>query len=54
MSDGRVEAVFEGEEDDVRAAIEWCATKQPYAKVTGTRVEFSAATGEFETFSIVP
>ncbi|MEM0343276.1 MAG: acylphosphatase [Thermoplasmata archaeon] len=53
-SDGRVEAVFEGEEDDVRAAIEWCATKQPYAKVTGKHVEFSAATGEFETFSIVP
>lgn len=53
-ADGGVEAVFEGEEDDVREAIEWCATKQPLARVEKKTVEFSAHVGEFETFSIAP
>lgn len=50
--DGRVEAVFEGEEEKVRQAIEWCASKQPHAKVDGKEVEFSEANGEFEGFAI--
>jgi len=53
-ADGRVEAVFEGEEDAVRAAIEWCSTKQPYAKVRSTQTEFSEYKGEFDGFSVVP
>jgi len=53
-ADGRVEAVFEGEEEAVRQAIDWCATRQPYAQVRSKRVEFSEYKGEFETFSIVP
>jgi acylphosphatase len=53
-SDGRVEAIFEGEENAVREAVEWCASKQPYAKVTSKHVEMSEATGEFNIFSIVP
>ena len=52
--DGSVEAVFEGEEEAVKAAIDWCAAKQPHARVEWKRVEFADATGEFETFSIVP
>lgn len=52
--DGRVEAVFEGEENAVIDAIEWCATQQPYAKVDSRVVKMSKATGEFEIFSIVP
>ena len=52
--DGRVEAVFEGEEEKVLQAIEWCATKQPYAKVDAREVKMSEATDEFEMFSIVP
>lgn len=52
MSDGRVEAVFEGEEEKVRDAIEWCATRQPYAKVESKKVEFSRATGEFDSFTV--
>jgi acylphosphatase len=50
--DGRVEAVFEGEEEKIRQAIEWCASKQPYAKVDGKEVELSEAKGEFEDFAI--
>jgi len=53
-ADGRVEALFEGEEDAVREAIEWCATKQPYAVVTRKQVEYTDAKDEFQTFSIVP
>jgi len=52
MRDGRVEAVFEGEERSVREAIEWCTTKQPHAKVERRTVEYSEATGEFQGFSI--
>jgi acylphosphatase len=52
--DGRVEAVFEGEEKSVKEAVEWCATRQPYARVESKEVKYSEATGEFEMFSIVP
>ena len=53
-ADGRVEAVFEGEEQAVIEAIDWCATKQPHAKVSAKNVRMSEATGEFGIFSIVP
>jgi acylphosphatase len=51
--DGRVEAVFEGEERKVHQAIEWCVSKQPYAKVEGKEIVTSEPTGEFEIFSII-
>lgn len=50
--DGGVEAVFEGDEEKVRQAIEWCASKQPYAKVDSKEVKVSDATNEFHDFSI--
>ena len=50
--DGRVEAVFEGEEEKVHQAIEWCASKQPHAKVDNKQVDISEAKGEFEEFFI--
>ncbi len=52
--DGCVEAVFEGEEDDVRKAIDWCEHKQPHADVTSKKVEFSEPSGSYHEFSIVP
>ena len=52
-ADGRVEAVFEGEEKAVEEAIAWCVSKQPYARVTSKEVRMSQATGEFDMFSIV-
>lgn len=51
--DGSVEAVFEGEERAVDQAIEWCATRQPHARVEGKTVEKSDATGESEDFSVL-
>jgi len=53
-SDGRVEAVFEGEEEVVLSAIEWCATKQPHAEVSAKEVTTQKPTGEFDSFMIVP
>lgn len=52
--DGRVEALFEGEEEKVREAIEWCETRQPYANVDSKDVKMSEATGEFEKFMVIP
>ena len=53
MADGRVEAVFEGEEETVRKAIDWCANEQPFADVTSKHVEFSKPTEESNEFSIL-
>lgn len=50
--DGNVEAVFEGEENKVKAAIEWCCTRQPLAKVDSRKVDYSEPTGEFELFDV--
>jgi acylphosphatase len=50
--DGRVEAVFEGEEEAVRATIESCTKRQPLARVDSSEIEYSAFTGEFEGFRI--
>jgi len=52
LHDGRVEAVFEGDEQRVNQAIEWCADKQPYAKVDRKEIKFSDSTDEFGEFSI--
>ncbi|HEX9907803.1 MAG TPA: acylphosphatase [Thermoplasmata archaeon] len=51
-SDGKVEALFEGEKASVEGAIEWCATRQPYARVESKQVEYSEFTGEFDGFFI--
>jgi acylphosphatase len=50
--DGSVEAIFEGEEDKVLQAVEWCATKQPYARVSAKTVKMSPVTDEFEGFFV--
>lgn len=52
MPDGRVEAVFEGEEGAVDAAIDWCSSRQPHARVERSTVEKSDPTGDYDDFSI--
>ena len=51
-SDGSVEAVFEGVDEKVKEAIEWCATKQRLAKVDRKTVELSEVKDEFSDFQI--
>jgi acylphosphatase len=46
LEDGRVEAVFEGEQADVEAMVEWCHTGSPRAAVDGVEVEYEPPEGE--------
>jgi len=50
--EGNVEAIYEGDEEKVRQAVELCAEKQPFAKVRSKTVDYSSANGEFREFSI--
>ena len=50
MPDGRVAAVFEGEEADVRAAVESTRVGPSLARVADLQVAFGEATDEFSEF----
>jgi acylphosphatase len=52
LSDGRVEAVFEGEKEGVSSLIEFCRRGPSGARVTRVVVIWEDYTGEFKTFSI--
>lgn len=52
LPDGRVEAVFEGEKEDVDKIIEFVRHGPPYAKVTDLKLEWQDYTGEFKDFRI--
>jgi acylphosphatase len=39
LPDGRVEAVFSGDEADVQAMVEWCSHGPPAAHVTNLEVK---------------
>ncbi|MDY6987134.1 MAG: acylphosphatase [Thermodesulfobacteriota bacterium] len=52
LPDGRVEAVFEGDDADVRSAVAWCETGPPIAHVTKVAVEWEPYSGEFDKFQI--
>ena len=51
-ADGKVEAVFEGEEEKVKRAVDWCSTEQPYARVESKSARMQEATDEFDSFDI--
>jgi acylphosphatase len=46
LSDGRVEAVFEGPPDAVETMVEWCRSGPRSARVDGAEVREEPATGE--------
>jgi acylphosphatase len=46
LSDGRVEAVFEGPENAVEEMVEWCHTGSPAAEVEDVEVEYDDPEGE--------
>ncbi len=50
LQDGRVEAVFEGEEGKVEKMVEWCRKGPEYARVTGVEVIPEPYMGEFSGF----
>ncbi len=51
-SDGRVEAVFEGDDDAVRRMIDWCRVGSPSSRVENVEVAWEEASGEFDSFEV--
>ena len=52
LANGSVAALLEGEEEDVKAMIEWCRQGPPSAHVTELIVQPEEYRGEFSSFSI--
>ncbi len=52
LEDGRVEAVFEGDQEKVDKMIEWCRKGPNYADVKDVQVISEKYTGEFSDFSV--
>jgi acylphosphatase len=52
LSDGRVEAVFEGRKEDVEKAISGCYKGPPGAYVTNIETEWEPFKDEFSRFEI--
>jgi len=50
--DDRVEAVIEGEANDVKKLIEFCKKGPPYARVTKAEVEWEEFANEFKDFRV--
>lgn len=52
MDDGRVEAVFEGEDSDVEKIIAWCKVGPPSSRVENVTTTEEQYTGSFQDFNI--
>ena len=52
LFDDRVEAVFEGEKENVKRLVEFCRRGPPGARVAGVEVVWEDYKGEFEGFRI--
>lgn len=50
--DGTVEAIFEGDEENVNSILAWCKKGPPHANVTRVDVKWENYTGEFQRFEI--
>ena len=53
LPNGSVEAIFEGEKEDVDILIQRCRVGQPMAKVTASMILWLDATGEFDGYEIL-
>ena len=53
LSDGRVEAVFEGSEEAVEQMLEFCREGPPAARVTKVEAREEPYRGEFSDFRIL-
>jgi acylphosphatase len=51
-SDGTVEAVFEGDQDQVIATLEWCKKGSPLARVSKVDITWKDYRGENSSFEI--
>ncbi len=51
LEDGRVEAVFEGEENAVEALVRYCRRGPSSARVAKVETDYEKFTGEFSDFT---
>ena len=51
-TDGKVEALFEGDGERVNAVLKWCEKGPPHAVVTGVDVKWQDSADEFKNFEI--
>jgi len=51
-TDGKVEAVFEGDEENIKEMLDWCRHGPPSAKVENVKVKRQPASNDFDQFSI--
>jgi acylphosphatase len=49
---GDVEALFEGEEDNINNVIDWLKHEHPHARVDEVNITRSKYTGDFDSFDI--
>lgn len=52
LPDGRVEAVFEGEEEAVKALVDFCKTGPAGARVTSVNLKWQPFLGDYKDFTI--
>ena len=52
LPDGRVEAILEGDEQNVNKVVEWCHSGPPDARVEKVEEKLENYTGEFSDFTI--
>lgn len=53
LVDGRVEAEAEGEEDELKAFIEWCRRGPPGARVDAVEITWAEPSHEFSGFRVL-
>ena len=53
-NDGGVEAIFEGEENNLKNIINWCLKGPPSANVEKIEIHKKEFTNKFHNFSIIP
>ncbi len=52
LENGKVEAVLEGEVNDIKEVVEWCHVGPSGARVDNVDVRFEEYKGEFDSFII--
>jgi acylphosphatase len=50
--EGSVEALFEGDEPDVKAMLEWCWQGSSFSRVQHVEVKWETCTGDHDRFDI--
>ena len=53
LSDGRVEAIFEGEKENVKKILDWSSRRAFPASINSINLEWQEHTNEFKNFKII-